>query len=151
MVLVAAVARGQRKTAVPSKPDADPFADPSPVLPSGPKTVLPPNPDTFAQQQEPLKKLQQKVLDVYEEVHDWFHKLTAAERRKCKQKQGFRWHGHALVFPNSQNLKKCLHKLHECPHSGIAKTQKAMNRLYWPQLPPMSVQFSKSLPDSVTP
>ncbi len=74
---MAAVTRGQSKTAVRSKPDADPTAYPSPVLPSGPKTVLPQNPDTVAEQQKPLTNFQQQVLNVYEEDRDSVTGLTS--------------------------------------------------------------------------
>ena len=60
--LVAAVTRGQSKTAVPKEPAAKPTADPSPVLPSDPETVLPQNPEMVADQQEPLTDFQQQVL-----------------------------------------------------------------------------------------
>ena len=52
--LVAAVTRGQSKTAVPKEPATDPTTDPSPVLPSDPKLVLPQNPCTATEQQELL-------------------------------------------------------------------------------------------------
>ncbi len=64
--LVAAVTRGQSKTAVPKEPATDPTTDPSRVLPSDPKTVLPQNLDTVADQQQPLTDFQQQVPKGYE-------------------------------------------------------------------------------------
>ena len=78
--LVAAVTRGQSKTAVPGQPAANNTADSGPVLPSDPKTVLPQSPNTVADQQEPLTDFLQQVLTEYEEDSDWFNKLNAAEQ-----------------------------------------------------------------------
>lgn len=72
--------------------------------------------DTVAEQQEPLTNFQQQVLKRYEEHIGWWNKLTAAEERKCKLKQGCWWHDHTLVIPHIQNLREqCLHKLRDRP------------------------------------
>ena len=124
--VIAAITRGQSKMAVPA---VDPTVDPNSVLPSDPKSVLPQNPNTVADQQE-LTLFQQQVLEGYEQDSDWYDKLPAAEQHE----ESVWWHEHALVIPNSQDLRKqCLHELHNCPYSGHLRvaTQKAMDRLYW--------------------
>ena len=111
---------------------AKPRTDPGPVLPQNPIQDLPQNPDATAKS---LTDFQQQVQKGYENDLTWLDKLTAAERKKCLNRQGLWWYADALVMPDYLNLRKqCLHEMHNCPYSGhlgVTKTQKAMERLYW--------------------
>ena len=132
-VKLAAVTRRQRQAAG-LKPAASPTADPSPVLPSDPRSDLPQNPSAAADQQE-LSDFELRVQKGYAQDCGWYDKLSASDQSKCTQRLGLWWHKDALVVPDSQDLRKqCLRELHDCPYSGhlgVNKTQKAVDRLYW--------------------
>ena len=123
-VAVAAVTRGQTRTAVPKT-----------VVPPDASLVLPENPDSVAEGNRSLTNFQQQVQKGYQIDLGWFDKLSPDEQSKCHEKQGFWWYSDALVIPDSHDLRKqCLHEMHDCPYSGhlgVTKTQKAMERLYW--------------------
>ena len=122
-VKVAAVTRGQDKTAVPDS-----------VVPPDPSPVLPGNPDAAVERRS-LTDFQQSVLKGYQNDLAWLDKLTPAEQSKCHEKRGFWWFNDALIIPDSGDLRKqCLQEMHDCPYSGhlgVIKTQKAIDRLYW--------------------
>ena len=131
-VTVAALTRGQSKTAVLRQSAADPSSSPTADLPD-PKTNLP-NPNSAAAEQESLTDFQLQVQQGYVQDTDWYAKLSSADQSRCQSRLGLWWYEGALVIPNSQNLRKqCLHELHDCPYSGhlgVTKTQKAVERLY---------------------
>jgi hypothetical protein len=120
-----AITRRQAAALKPPEPEAQQSPDLIP-LEEQPET------DTQLPGAERSKYLEM-VKPLYED-DPWFCNQHALQTHGVTKRRGLYWRGDKLVLPAGELREECLSEMHSAPysgHPGLAKTLKAISRLYW--------------------